>query len=389
MGVFSHIFKRPRPNQSWHGDKIITHHEEETWLQLFIDLIIVAFFMTLGKGIDYCEGDEDASESKVLGAAGLLFLLMFMLRYDIDLYANRFHSRDLMTRALYLMFTIGVVILALHVYRTDLSDACPFMGAQRKAVLVGYIVAQASIVILNAIAIYHNPKTQPQIGFEFFSSVLYLLFALVTVGPIEDGKVVNFFRVVVPVNYLLRMEFFGRYLRPYFNTYLGPYIFMGDCGPLELERDIIPLNLHVHQVRLCMFTMIATGEGMIQLIYPSLPSDTSYIDRIYLFDISCVVILFCLSMLYADAVIRDVHHTEHAMKRDEKISGAIWTYSHAVLGFFIFLTGINIELAIGLVYANKPIDHSYDTLLGVCLGSATLVMTGMRATHKGKLTLRV
>ena len=383
MGVFSHIYKRPRLNQSWYDGKIVTHHEEETWLQLFIDLIFVAFFMTLGKGIAYCETYENEKEADVLGAAGLLFLLLFSLRYDIDMYANRFHSRDLVTRILYFIFTCGVVIMSLHIYKTNSSNACPYLGLQAKAELVGFILAYASIVALNGIAIYKNPRTQPQLGLEYFFSLLYLFFALVIVVPIPNDYLINFFRVTVPLNYLFRTEFLGQFIRPSFNKYLGPYLFVKDHGPLDMQREIIPLNIHVHQVRLCMFVMIATGEGMIQIIYPSLPSDLSYVDRIYMFVISCVVILFSLAMLYADAVVRDPHHSDHAMKRDGKIAGVIWTFSHAILGYFMFLTGIAIELAIALVYQNKPIDHSYDTLLGVCIGSATLTMTLMRSTHKG------
>lgn len=383
MGVFSQIFKRPRPNQSWNGDKIVTHHEEETWLQLFIDLIFVAFFMTLGKGIYYCEGYEQEHADKVLGAAGLLFVMIFGLRYDIDVYANRFHSRDLVTRVLYFLYTCGLVVLSLHIYKTDSSDACPFLGLQNKAVIAGFLVAYGSIVVLNAVAIFHNPKSQPQLGLEFFFSVLYLIFALIVVGPIPDDSVIDFFRVTVPLNYILRTECLGQFIRPIFNKYLGPYVFVGNYGSLEFERDFIPLNVHVHQVRLCMFIMIATGEGMIQIIYPSLPAHSNYMDRIYFFVISCVVILFSIAMIYADAVIRDVHHQDHALVRDQKVSGTFWTFSHAILGYLIFLVGIDIEMAIVSVYANEPIDHSYDALLGTCLGSATLLMTAMRASHKG------
>jgi len=381
--VFSHIFKRPRPNQSWRGDKVVTHHEEETWLQLFIDLIYVAFFMTLGKGIAYCEHYENETEADVLGAAGLLFALLFGLRYDIDLYANRFHSRDLVTRVLYFFFTCGVVIMALHIYRVDSGDACPQLGLQNKAEPVGFIIAYSAIVILNAIALYSNPLAQPQLGFEFFTSLVYLVCTMIITGPIEPGKLTDFFRIFVPLSYILRTEFLGQYIRPYFNKYLGPYLFVKEPGPLELKRDIIPLNIHVHQVRLVMFIMIATGEGMIQIIYPSMPNDKSFVDRIYAFVVACVVILFSLAMLYADAVVRNPHNGEHAMLRKNKVAGALWTYSHVVLGFFIFLTGICIELAISLVYKNQPIHHSYDSLLGACLGSATLIMTLMRSTHKG------
>jgi transcriptional regulator GlxA family with amidase domain len=40
MGLFSHFFKRPRPNQVFDEDgRVVTKHEGEAWMDLFIDLV--------------------------------------------------------------------------------------------------------------------------------------------------------------------------------------------------------------------------------------------------------------------------------------------------------------------------------------------------------------
>ena len=86
------------------------------------------------------------------------------------------------------------------------------------------------------------------------------------------------------------------------------------------DCQVIPLNLHAFQSRLCLFIMMVTGEGMIQIISPSLPDSSSYYDRIVYFNLSCFVILFGNAMLYSDAVIReDLYH--HVMSRSPKIAG--------------------------------------------------------------------
>lgn len=40
MGLFSHFYKRSRPNQVFDEDgKVVTKHEGEAWMDLFIDLV--------------------------------------------------------------------------------------------------------------------------------------------------------------------------------------------------------------------------------------------------------------------------------------------------------------------------------------------------------------
>jgi hypothetical protein len=57
MGLFGTFYLPPTPNQSWSKDRthVIYHkHTEESWVELFIDLLYVALYITLGSAIDNC-----------------------------------------------------------------------------------------------------------------------------------------------------------------------------------------------------------------------------------------------------------------------------------------------------------------------------------------------
>lgn len=57
MGLFGQFYQSPSPNQSWSKDRttVIYHkHTEESWVELFIDLIYVALYITLGSAIQNC-----------------------------------------------------------------------------------------------------------------------------------------------------------------------------------------------------------------------------------------------------------------------------------------------------------------------------------------------
>jgi low temperature requirement protein LtrA len=86
MGLFSHFYIAPHVNQEWTKDKKVKthHHNEESWVELFIDLTYVALFITLGSAIAKCKLSVD-----VLSHAALIFLMMFFFRLSVDNYSNR------------------------------------------------------------------------------------------------------------------------------------------------------------------------------------------------------------------------------------------------------------------------------------------------------------
>jgi hypothetical protein len=68
-------------------------------------------------------------------------------------------------------------------------------------------------------------------------------------------------------------------------------------------------------------------------------------------------------------------------------AGLFWTWMHAVTGFFIYLIGVSIEIAIHDVYLNEPILHAHDTIMGLSCGCISVCLNMMRSTHKGVIRI--
>ena len=189
--------------------------------------------------------------------------------------------------------------------------------------LGGFFLAQVSLIIMYLLALRANPSVQPQLACQVFTSIVIIVFftLLGVVMPRERRDL--HYKVLVPLQIGLSLPFFGQFLRPYFNEKLGPYLF--SRGALAANHDpdaivVIPLNIHAFQSRLCLFIMMVTGEGMIQIISPTLPESSNYYGRIVLFNISGFVILFGNAMLYADAVLKDNIY-QHVMTRSPRVAG--------------------------------------------------------------------
>jgi hypothetical protein len=318
------------------------------------------------------------------------------------------------------------------------------------AMLCGFILAQCALITMYLIALRANPATQLQLGYHVFVA-FSLTFVFIVLGfslPRTHRDVL--YKVLVPSQILLSVPFFGQFIRPHFNELLGPYLFSHATQPvadMPWQLTVIPLNIHAFQSRLCLFIMMVTGEGMIQIISPTLPESSQFYGRIVGFNFSCFVILFGNAMLYADAVLKE-DTALHVMTRSPRVAGEcsaeqsrgeemgysqccyayaysgfmlvmsyayfsvltymysfihlfifypqciycihclsgtglVWIWMHVVTGYFIYLIGISIEIAIHDVYLNEPILHAHDTIMGVSCGCITLCLNLMRSTHKG------
>lgn len=124
MGLFTTFYEAPSPNQVWvqnkDGKRVVKFrkHHEESWVELFIDLIYVGLFITLSLSFKECSLKDGISLELMVSSATLI-LLMFTFRISIDSYSNRFFSDDLFGRLLYLSYGYGLAFMVLN---TDGSD---------------------------------------------------------------------------------------------------------------------------------------------------------------------------------------------------------------------------------------------------------------------------
>ena len=205
-------------------------------------------------------------------------------------------------------------------YTADQGD-CFNLGLLNSAMMGGFVLAQGSLLSMYFLALRANPTTQLQLGYQVFisSSVLVIFIVLGFALPREDRDVL--YKVLVPMQIVLTIPFLGQFIRPLFNDTIGPYFFSASAPLISNEGIIaVPLNIHAFQSRLCLFIMMVTGEGMIQIISPTLPESSQYYGRIILFNFSSFMILFGNAMLYADAVLKEDMST-HVMTRSPKVAG--------------------------------------------------------------------
>lgn len=248
------------------------------------------------------------------------------------------------------------------------EDTCPHMGLDKKGFLVGYLGSRISILVFSALIMYTNPKSRPQFAYDFILSTVVTIIGLFNFQNAIDRTI--FYKVILPVEILLSVAFFGRYLRP---------IFLNFIGIKAEEYYVYPINVLVMQRRLCIFIMMVLGEGVIQILQPTLNQD--HLIRCYSYAFAAIVLIFSFAMLYCDAALRE-HIDEHALRRSA-IRGAIFIYAHSVCGFFMFLLGASLKLAYHDVVENHQIHNDVDSLTGVACGAIVLCILILRSTHKG------
>jgi low temperature requirement protein LtrA len=95
------------------------HHRSETWVELFIDLFYVAIFLKLGDYIFTC-GINPASIHYIAS----VFLGVYMAKFDFDQYMNKFANDDMLHKLFFLVYSFGLVLIALNVNSTYSVSYC-------------------------------------------------------------------------------------------------------------------------------------------------------------------------------------------------------------------------------------------------------------------------
>lgn len=252
------------------------------------------------------------------------------------------------------------------------NDVCPHMGLNTKGFLVGYLGSRISILLFSALIMYTNKKSRPQFAYDFILSFIITIIGLFNFQNEVDRTI--FYKVILPIEILASVAFFGRYLRPIFLNFIG----------IKADNNqyyVFPLNVLVMQRRLCIFIMMVLGEGVIQILQPTLNED--HLVRCYAYAFAAIVLIFSFAMLYCDAALRE-HIDEHALRRSA-YRGAIFIYGHSICGFFMFLLGVALKLSYHDVVENHQIHNDSDSLTGIACGAIVMAILVLRSTHKGIL----
>ena len=94
------------PRQEWIDGKFIRHDDhEESWVDLFIDLVYVLLLSSLAHTLSTCE-----MSVTVYFRTSLLFWITCLTRQAMDEYTNRFFCHDVVQKANFLLYSIGLCV---------------------------------------------------------------------------------------------------------------------------------------------------------------------------------------------------------------------------------------------------------------------------------------
>ena len=109
--IIRYLFKRPKTFSS-------NEHRHENWMELFLDLLYVAFFVKLGVIIHTC-----GSTSNILVFVVTVFTGVYMSKFDFDQYMNKFTSEDLVHKLFFAVYLLGLSLMVLDV--NESSEVSP------------------------------------------------------------------------------------------------------------------------------------------------------------------------------------------------------------------------------------------------------------------------
>jgi hypothetical protein len=106
-----YLFKKPKSfltNEQ--RQKQAQEHKHENWMELFMDLFYVAFFLKLGVILHTCGTGLD-----IMTYVASVFIGVYMCKFDFDQYMNKFTSEDLVHKLFFAVYSLGLAVMVLDV----------------------------------------------------------------------------------------------------------------------------------------------------------------------------------------------------------------------------------------------------------------------------------
>ena len=398
MGRSIFQWSPPLPKQEFCADGKSVYryedHEHESWLDLFVDLTIVALLINLSGAIYNC-GNTTAV---VFGCFRVVFIFFNTRLLVIDLLV-RFFTVDFISKGLHFGVALGFFYMASFThtlpYKTASSSTvsssssmpsysylrilaeasgseCEIDSNYYDQFAVGFFVARGAVFLMYIICVYTNLKARVQFSYTMGVQALSLLIILIGViihsAGGGDARTLDYLYLATCL-----LELLSRLVQPV----LSRFIF--SPGTITV---FYPLNIHELQHRLAHFVMIVVGESFIALITTSpIGSKTS---RVMIFLTCSLLLVFSFSLTFYDAVHRNVEDKSvaHVMTRS-KLGGAIWQVMHFIVGFTLFIVGSGLKECFVNVVQKKPISRDMAQLLSAGCGSTIVLCAFLRALHRG------
>jgi low temperature requirement protein LtrA len=289
---------------------------EVGWMELFLDLLFVGYFIVLGKNVTKC----DRFNVDSIWRFWANFTLVWGTRNLMDTYLNRFSLSHNLTICAFFLFTGGLMFMILNTddHVCDINKN-PLYVLQGWA--AGFLMCRLTILGLLYYTYRHNRKL---LGGFMFEGLMITVQSTIVILAVYHPDLIYFVAEMDVVFVPLRLIFNSAIQNIYPAWNLFPY----------------PVNQWKMQERHAVWCVLALGEAIIQLAEINPKDMKGNLKPMYIFTTGTAVMMFAIGGAYFETCCVHEHGTErvHALRRS-KWAGAFWTIGQNVLSFGIFLIG--------------------------------------------------
>ncbi len=347
----SKLYSSPRPFVLDDSDA------EEAWLELFFDLVFVAACLKLGGVIKHCSrGWAEPGEYHSYGHGFAVFSVFWLSWLHFTAYLNRFYTEDLVHKALFLVFQLGLVGMVLNTNKTESEEGgyqeCEAEAAFSKGFAGAFAVTRALLIALYGAVILALPSTAEQFGPQIAGWTLSIVVSGALAAANAGGAWQNW-------------------------ALFGVVFVEGGTFVWATHRSVVKFNIEHFDSRTGSFIMIMLGEGVIQLLIPNISDDSDLGDH-YIFALVGFTFLFAVALQYFDS---EPDYWAHVLMVSPGRSRA-WIFMHCGLSYSLLLVGVALKsIAYHVELSEADKDENVLLSVGCCL--TVISITAIRFLHKG------
>lgn len=337
----------PKPLQKW-GDK--PQHREENWIELFFDILFVPMAMSLGRAMSVVsrKSSIDPGElSCALFTCSLLFGTIHRTWITFTIYLNKFDQRDVLNHLAHAGLMITTAMLG--AYSLPNEDYKAWNPLQHTEEFVySFVVNQSIILLLYLYVSYYLRDFRAHFGIQALNQLFLVCCYLLS---------------------LLWMRTVWMFL------IWAVALFLHSWVSFIWRVATVPVSIPHLTTRCGCFVMVMLGESVIQILQANENRNITWYKTSL---ILALLIVFNLALQYFHTQPKDP--SQHALNRS-RVVGLLWFNCHSVLGFFILVTGVGLEM---VFMDSLKIDVMDIFFLSAGVGFSLLCLGGIRFSHKGK-----
>jgi low temperature requirement protein LtrA len=356
--------------------------DEIGWVELFIDLLFVAQFISLSESLAYCH----FGVNEIFGFVFINFMVFFGVRQQIDEYFNRFSLPNSIGRPVMLWYSLGIFFMSINTPRGtcygELMQTHVYNGW-----IVGFIMTRTTLIIMYLHVMYHDPLTRKQFSLHLIlqCTVISLILVDVMAFYLSDTHKMGYGSEdrygLIPLLCIGFLDMFSIYFK------IFPIIFRKWLG---LSREYIrsylaiPENLEKMQERFGVFVSMVLGEVVLTIAtQPMNRIHGPTLGDVYTLLVGAFILCGSLGMVYFEEVQRKDENVHKASKVGV-VYGATWCALHSPLTYAIFIIGISLKaISYQINLYSKLEDFYYLAVLDAAIGIAHCTMVVMSSLHVG------